>query len=158
MSTYLNKERDAFEAWAASVGYDVNTFMAEGETTYSATFANVAWEAWQAARAQPVAAIPEATGEPMLQYEQEGGSTTYKQYAKDALPGWAKNVRPYVEPTAIPEAGQSVPYDNLQAFGIKVGYEIGGWINSNDPMPDVERIVTNMLASMLADSGSGEKS
>lgn len=41
-------ERAAFEAWARSVGYDVSSFKAEDETAYSATFANVAFDAWQA--------------------------------------------------------------------------------------------------------------
>jgi len=41
-------KRALFEAWARKVGYNVD---AEGDHAYSATFANVAWEAWQAARA-----------------------------------------------------------------------------------------------------------
>lgn len=47
--------------------------------------------------------------EPMLQYDNHDGSTTFKQYAKDALPGWAKNVRPYVEASPKPEASAEQP-------------------------------------------------
>jgi hypothetical protein len=50
-------DRAAFERWARRVGYEVDTFKAEDETTYSATFANVAWEAWQAALADRAAAV-----------------------------------------------------------------------------------------------------
>lgn len=49
-------ERALFEAWARRVGYEVDTFKAEEETTYSATFTNVAWEAWRARVATPASA------------------------------------------------------------------------------------------------------
>jgi hypothetical protein len=59
-------ERQAFEAWARRVGYEVDTFKAEGEWTYSATFANVAWEAWQARAsiAHPIGQVSPAIDQP----------------------------------------------------------------------------------------------
>ena len=55
-------DRAEFEVWARRVGYEVDTFTAEGETTYSATFANVAWEAWQAALSKGKADAANAGG------------------------------------------------------------------------------------------------
>ena len=53
--------------------------------------------------AAPIIKQPEVKMKPMIQYEQANGSTTYKQYVKDAVPKWAINVRPYVEAAPISE-------------------------------------------------------
>lgn len=35
----------------------------------------------------------------------------------------------------------------LREFGIRVGYEIGAWVDANAPQPDVPAIVDALLAA-----------